>query len=478
MKALLQTALLALTTCLFTGVQPVAAATIKLGGSEAMGCFMEIDGQIAKGDADDLRAMFEQVGYPTGYSPTGRRICLNSPGGILTEGLKIADLIAEWNFGTAVPDGAACQSACAVAFMAGRFNNPEAGGAFSIDRVIHPRAKLGFHAPSLLLGERAYSRKEVDTAYAIALNSMAGILRHRAEQYTSFPDSLFLALLGTPPYEMTLVETVGQAAQWQIGVVPVALPAGDLQQSLTYACRHADSGLLDYSLLEYGGNYPLDFSYEELTDDTLRAASSRDFRYEGSAQCELVIYANAWTNDTRMVESVGGASYTGGATDQDVSGIVYAYMLYPTEMRLDTLPVPRRGDDVRTSGFFRAAQNGDSGAALGGFKSCRLTNQQAQIINVSEFVNLRASPGLRAPVVGRVRLADAVQVPDTGRLLPLRDSPRAQTCLSICNGFAQNPSAFGVKEEAQGCIDENMLWYQVVDRSGNTGFISRKFLAD
>lgn len=454
------------------------AATIKLGGSEEMGCFMAIDGQIQQGDAEALLAIFEQVGYPTGYRSIGRRICLNSPGGSLLEGLAMADLIAEWNFGTAVPDGATCESACSVAFLAGRFNNPEAGGAFSIDRVMHPRAKLGFHAPSLLLGERAYSRHEVDKAYAIALDSMAGILRHRAENLTAIPDSLFLALLGTPPFEMTYVETVGQAAQWQIDVVPVALPSNGVQEALSNACWHVDSGLLDYSPSEYGSNFVLEFSYEEVTDDTLRASSSREFRYEGSAQCELGIFANGGFNDYSAVEYLGVAQYTGGATDQDVSGTVYAYMLYPSERRIDTLPVPGPGDDPQSSGFFRAARSPGAGAVTGGLTSCRLAQPTAQVINVNEFVNLRAAPGLRAPIVGQLRLAERVQVPDVGRLLPVRNTARGTTCVSICDGLSRSPSDVGLKYDAEGCIADNMLWYQVISSRGVSGYVSRHFLDD
>ena len=477
MTAFFRTTFLALSLVFFSGAVPASAATIRLGGSEEMGCIIELTGQIRAGDTDTLRALFEDLGYPTGYSPVGRRICLDSPGGSLVEGLSLADLVGEWNYGTAVPAGASCQSACSVMFLAGRFNNPEAGGAFTTDRVMHPTAKVGFHAPSLLLGDRAYTKNEVDTAYAIALTSMAGILRHRAESGTAFPDSLFLTLLGTPPFKMSFVETVGQAAQWQIAVAPVAFPTSGVRQALSNACWHADSGLQDYSLMEFPG-LDLEFSFEELTDDAIRASSSREFRYEGSAQCEVGLFAGGGFSSFSPVEYAGFAQYTGGATDQDVSDLIYTYMLYPSNTRIETLPVPRAGDTSDVSRFFRAAQSGDQGAALGGFNSCRLTNTQAQIINVSQFVNLRAAPGLRAPVVGQVRLAERVTVADPGRLLPLRDSGRARTCLSICDGFAQSPGAFGVAEEAQGCIDENMLWYQVFDQRGNTGFISRKFLAD
>ncbi len=452
---------------------PAAAATIGRGGSQEMGCLIEVTGPIRQGDADTLNALFEEIGYFNEYTPVGRRICMDSPGGSLLEGLRMADLIAEWNYGTAVPAQASCLSACAVMFLAGRYNNPEAGGAFSNDRVMHPTARLGFHAPSLLLGDRAYSREEVDTAYAIALDSMAGILRHRAKRYTALPDSLFLTLLGTPPNDMALVETVGQAAQWQIDVAPVAFPVEGVRQALSNACWHVDSGLLDYSLSGYD-IAPLEFSYEELGDDIIRAASSREFRYEGSAQCEVILYTGSGG-----VNYTGVTRYTGGATDQDVSGTFYPFAMYPSDRTIASLPVSRAEDTGHEVAFFRAAQSPESaGGGLGGFNTCRLTNAQARVINVSEFVNLRAAPGLRAPVVGQLRLAETVQVPDVGRLLPLRDNSDAQTCLSICNGFAENPGGFGVAEQAQACIDDNMLWYEVVGGNGNSGFVSRRFLAD
>ncbi|WP_420326987.1 hypothetical protein [Mameliella sp.] len=458
--------------CSLVGGQPAAAATIIRGGDPVMGCRISIEGQIEDGDADALRALLDEIGFTADYSPVGRRICLDSPGGRLREALAMADLIGEWAYGTAVPGNAACESACAIVFLAGRYRHPEAGGAHSSDRLLHPRGKLGFHAPSLLLGDRAYTREEVDTAYAIALDSMAGVLRHRADMGTAIPDSLFLALLGTPPFEMAYVKTVGQAAQWEIAVAPVAFPGGNAQQALSHLCWHVDSGLIDYPLrppLQL-----LDFTYEEIDDRSLYALSNSTFRYEGSARCELRVYG-----DNGPVQAMGAASYTGGATDQSVSGWAFPYMLYPSETLIADLPVWTEGDATHVDTFFRAVRDpGSAVGGAGGFNNCRLASTSARVINVNDFVNLRAAPGLRAPIVGQLRLAERVQVPDTGRLVPLRDSQRGQTCLNICSAFAAEPQAQDLRREAEGCIAENMLWYQVVASDGNTGFVSRHFLAE
>ena len=472
MPSLFRPALATLYLFILSVGQPAIAATIKMGGDAVMGCRISLEGQIGEGDADALRALLDEIGYTADYTPVGRRICLDSPGGRLAEALAMADLIGERAYGTAVPEGATCESACAVMFLAGRYRHPEAGGAHSNDRLLHPRGKLGFHAPSLLLGDRAYSRSEVDTAYAVALDSMAGVLRHRADMGTAIPDSLFLALLGTPPFEMTYVDTVGQAAQWQIAVAPVAFPSGNAQQALANLCWHVDSGLIDYPLRS--DPQPLDFTYEELDDTSLYALSNRTFRYEGSARCELRVFG-----DYGPVRYSGAASYTGGATDQDISGQVFPFMLYPSETPIADLPIWREGDNGHVGAFFRAVRDpASAGGGVGGFNNCRLASTSARVINVNEFVNLRSAPGLRAPIVGQLRLAERVQVPDTGRLLPLRDSARGEECLGACRALTEYPSSEDIRRRAEGCIAENMLWYRVVAPDGNTGYVSRHFLAE
>ncbi|MGP6089128.1 SH3 domain-containing protein [Antarctobacter jejuensis] len=475
MTFLFRTAFAALFLALFLAPQIAGAANITRAVDETMGCRISVQGPIRQGDAETLRAVLEEIGYTNEYTPVGRRICLNSPGGFLLEGIAMANLIAEWRVGTAIPAGATCESACAVLFMAGRYGNPEAGGAFSPDRVLHPLGQLGFHAPSLQLGERAYTRDEVDKAYAIALDSMAEILRHRAEAGTSIPDSLFLDLLGTPPFQMTYVDTVGKAARWEVAIAPVAFPSGNARDALTNACWHVDSGLQDYGL-DYGGG-PLEFTFEEITADSLYALSTREFRYEGSARCELRLYGKTGFGDGEPTNYIGAAFYTGGATDQDISGSVFPYMLYPKETPINSLPVWRKGDTAHADGFFRAVRNpAAGGGAVTAFNSCRLSRTSAQVVNVNNFVNLRSAPGLRAPIVGQLQRAATVQVPDPGNLLPLRGNNDAAFCERMCNGLEQSPGDPNFVDSAKSCIAANMLWYQVVGQDGTTGYVSRHFL--
>src|SRR5262245_30641935 len=76
-------------------------------------------------------------------------LCLNSPGGNFMEGLRIAKYLltvaADHEVTTYVENGAACYSACALIFLAGRFN--DRGGETYPARFLHVGGRLGFHAP-------------------------------------------------------------------------------------------------------------------------------------------------------------------------------------------------------------------------------------------------------------------------------------------------------------------------------------------
>ena len=106
-------------------------------------CNKKFEGVI---EAGDLKNNIESL--------IGKRICLNSPGGSLSEVTEFIELIQEKNgFGTGGDDavtiatriqaGDKCESACAVLFM---FGSNSYRTAYQ-DKVLEPGAKLGFHSP-------------------------------------------------------------------------------------------------------------------------------------------------------------------------------------------------------------------------------------------------------------------------------------------------------------------------------------------
>jgi hypothetical protein len=106
------------------GADPMGRPLIQLlpGGQE-----VEIRGALAAGTAARLQRVLEA-------HPGVRFVHLNSPGGWVTEGERLARLIHARRLGTYTATG--CYSACVLAFAAGR------------PRVLNPDARLGLHSTS------------------------------------------------------------------------------------------------------------------------------------------------------------------------------------------------------------------------------------------------------------------------------------------------------------------------------------------
>ncbi|MFO1089310.1 MAG: hypothetical protein U1E46_06985 [Hyphomicrobiales bacterium] len=85
-----------------------------------------LQGELVPGDASRL------IAYADSRT---RLVVLDSPGGSLGEGLRLAQLIAGAGWNTIVPSGASCISACAISFMGGN------------ERIVGLRAIVGVHAP-------------------------------------------------------------------------------------------------------------------------------------------------------------------------------------------------------------------------------------------------------------------------------------------------------------------------------------------
>ncbi len=233
--------------CLTVLVPQLAnAATFSLGGQEDLRCVITMTGPINSGTAAGLRSFVSanwqvlaapilQGEFPDdgGFGERENRLCLDSPGGSLTEALDIIDTLLfganvfseggdflQYKFfrslGTAVPRNAACESACALIFMAGGWFDHNAARDYTRlpDRVLDIEGHLGFHAPNLLLQQGVYTDRDVQTAfdYAIQIARMIG----DRSRVMYFPPSLFQTWVSTPFDEMFFVRYIGQAASWGI----------------------------------------------------------------------------------------------------------------------------------------------------------------------------------------------------------------------------------------------------------------------
>ena len=101
---------------------------------ERQGKNIVFEGEIVEGDLERLQSMVQRYGY--------LRIELNSPGGLLSEALKIGAFVRSAGLETHIPRDATCASACVTIF---------AGGLL---RTAHSNAKIGIHMGSAVFNER------------------------------------------------------------------------------------------------------------------------------------------------------------------------------------------------------------------------------------------------------------------------------------------------------------------------------------
>jgi hypothetical protein len=93
-----------------------SAATLTATISKESKTVVSLNGKIVEGDADKLREIIKSENRAVRLVSG---VHLNSPGGLLLEGLKLAAIIRYAKISTIVANGGRCASACFVAFAAG-----------------------------------------------------------------------------------------------------------------------------------------------------------------------------------------------------------------------------------------------------------------------------------------------------------------------------------------------------------------------
>ena len=314
--------LLALST-LGLPVTPVRAATVVAVADPVMGCFATLTGPIAAGDADKVAQVINTrtKGQYNVDPAHGSRLCLNSEGGSLAEGVKMSKLFNEKGIGTAIGRGHVCLSACALAFMGGtHFTESDIGDL--PNRILHPLGRLGFHSPSLQVEAGSYDEATVTKAYDVALKSVSAVLEMAARN--RFALSLSVQMLATPSNTMYDVTTVGEASRWGIAVGPVMEPADLTAEGVAMACANSDAQSLDEPVVAQGvGEVKFDRSA-----DGIFATTPDGFRQEAATGCE-VFYQPI---NTRQA----GLDLIGYVTITEIRPL-YAYQLFPPEFRLSDI---------------------------------------------------------------------------------------------------------------------------------------------
>lgn len=228
------------------------AATLEKGGDAYMQCAATLTGPIGDGDAEALKALItdlrsameaeqrDALGLPPSepvYTSFGTmRLCLDSPGGSLIEAIRMGDILYSEELGTGVARDKTCQSACAILFLAGT-ERLTGDGYTNPNRVLHATARLGFHAPSLVVPDNQYSKTQVEKAYRIAIAGLGELSKRKRSWELS--DDILNTILTTPPSDMHFVETVFDAGKWGIPVVGTYYPQEVTPLAVANACTKA-----------------------------------------------------------------------------------------------------------------------------------------------------------------------------------------------------------------------------------------------
>ncbi|NPD16737.1 hypothetical protein HOY34_16215 [Xinfangfangia sp. D13-10-4-6] len=294
---------------------------------KAMGCSLIFSGPVEPGDAKLFEEMLTWEFRP--YIPEfmgqhGSRICLDSPGGALAEAVKIATIV-HGKYGTAIPDGASCESACSVIFMSGAVHvDSDPRGAVS-DRVLHPRGRLGFHAPALSVPGRRYSEAEVNRAFDLAIGSVGQLLGISGQ--INLPETLLAKMLSTPSSDMYYITRVGEAARWRIAVAPTIAPRNLTPEAVLNACQNHYAYLTDYrgSVVYKPQKTPAIDLFEPviMAPDEHTLAQLAGFGQERASDCRIT--ADGWGD--AVTGPIGYVSIDEGGIGTDAHDL-YPFLYY------------------------------------------------------------------------------------------------------------------------------------------------------
>ena len=328
------------------------AEAAEIWGSLVDGCAASLQGEIAPGDADRFMKLFEdlgwtQGGHPHGYSEsTGDRLlCLDSTGGSMEEGRKIARLVYDTGVGTRITANARCLSTCGLIFMAGRLDGDEMGGP---NRRMDRLASLAFQIPrpNLDANRRLTPTELADQLHASDL-FVADMLTYALQSsiFTSTPmihASLISSMLTAGPAEMVPVDTIEKAARWGVEIDGVKGDWDPTPLELIQACYNYQSWISDQPSSALKPDSPI-------TAEDLKPAGfangddEKAFRYldtggYAESDCYIAVRKEAWTYleicDRNGFNGVNhGDCPTYGAT-------VPAYYGLPPNTGIADLPAP------------------------------------------------------------------------------------------------------------------------------------------
>lgn len=151
------------------------AATFSISPASDRNVIVILRGEIGEGDADQLKRTIRRA---DNNGNTVVILRLNSPGGSVMEGVKLADVVRDEKIATSVIGAAKCASACFLVFAAGS------------EKFVSYTASVGVHGASDENGQET------------AQSSAATISMARIAQELGVPPSIIGKMVVTPPDEI------------------------------------------------------------------------------------------------------------------------------------------------------------------------------------------------------------------------------------------------------------------------------------
>jgi hypothetical protein len=474
--------------CLLAASPAASRVDITDVSDSQVGCTTLISGEISAGDADRIRSALLLKGA-TRYVYE-ERICFDSIGGSFLEGINIARMLDGAR--TGVDEFHKCLSACFIAFMGGTLDRQEDRPLIA-DRVMHPTSRVGFHAPGLQLSKgMSFTTEQINSAWETALLATAEIVKFRYENRDYFRrksayffrDELLEEMLRTPPREMRIIETVGDALFYNIIVFPVILPDLAINDLSVFSRVCRALGIINEEF--------------DINDE----AASPKLSVEGAGRWVFTVFTGAfdpgesettctlrygYNGETASDGEMGSAWELGSMQAEDWwippnDFSIAAFMHYPIETRIADLPTKRghaTDNDLRLKGLRDAVANASAQGVTGRDSlQCWLTSTTARVTNVDEYTNLRRQPDLSAAVISQVPLGDPVQALRADNITVIGQERDRQSCINACRTFGADREGGSARDLAQQCINGNMIWYEITDSRGNRGWVSRKFLEE
>ncbi|MEJ6390476.1 hypothetical protein [Gymnodinialimonas ulvae] len=233
----------------------ISAAEIELHSSGP--CNFSMTGPISQGDYAQLVEMRDEVIIRNQMGWTeGTRVCLDSEGGSVYEGVRIARFFYEEGVSTYVASGEICLSICGVMFMMGTIRGDEIARP---ERTLHVGGLLGFHRLySTMDDAELFTSGEMNEMFNFGVESVFEILELANLRSPSGPGrmlhpDLLQLMLETPPNDMEFIDTVEEVVSFNIrleGVTPVRTP-----DAFNYnaACENAIGALTIRPSMYYSG---------------------------------------------------------------------------------------------------------------------------------------------------------------------------------------------------------------------------------